>query len=189
MKSTLKRNLLYGLGLSLILLFISSFASYMSIKNLIQSSEMVRKSNQIIEKLNNVLSVVKDAETGQRGFLLTGQPVFLNPYHEAVGRLDAMINSLSSEISNTDVQQKNLVQLHEDLEKRMRILERNINEKKLCGSVSADDLLSGKKYMDDLRVVIANMQQEEQQILQSRAASLNRLASFTPSLIILSAFL
>jgi chemotaxis methyl-accepting protein methylase len=63
MNSTLKRNLLYGLGLSLILLFISSFASYISIKNLIQSSEMVRRSSQIIENLNNMLSVVKDAET------------------------------------------------------------------------------------------------------------------------------
>jgi len=189
MKLTLKRNLLYGLGLSLILLFISSFASYISIKNLIQSSEMVRRSNRTIETLNNVLSVVKDAETVQRGFLLTGDPVFLTPYHEATGKTGAVINLLSSELSNTDIQQKNLAQLRQDVENRMRLLERNINLKKLQGFVSSEDLLSGKKYMDDLRGVIANMEHEEQQILQTRTASLNRLASYTPSLIIFSALL
>lgn len=189
MKSTLKRNLLYGLGLSLILLFISSFASYISIRNLIESSEMVRRSNQTIEDLNNVLSVVKDAETAQRGFLLTADPVFLTPYHEANGKTEGMMNSLSSELSHTDIQQKNLAQLHDDVENRMRLLDRNINLKKLHESVSAEDLLSGKKYMDDLRGVITDMQHEEQQILQSRTASLNRLATYTPSLIILSALL
>ncbi len=189
MKLTLKRNLLYGLGLSLILLFISSFASYISIRNLIQSSEMVRRSNRTIETLNNVLSVVKDAETVQRGFLLTGDPVFLTPYHEATGKTEGIMNSLPSELSNTDIQQKNLAQLHEDVENRMRLLERNINIKKLQGFVSSEDLLSGKKYMDDLRLVIASMDHEEQQILQTRTASLNRLVSYTPSLIIFSALL
>jgi signal transduction histidine kinase/DNA-binding response OmpR family regulator/CHASE3 domain sensor protein len=189
MKSTLKRNLLYGLGLSLVLLFISSFASYISIRNLIESSDMVRKSNQIIEDLNDVLSVVKDAETGQRGFLLTADTVFLAPYNEAAARTSGIMNSLSSEITNTDIQQKNLAQLRYDIENRMRILDQNINEKKTHGTVSTDVFLSGKKYMDDLRVVIADMQHEEQQILQSRTASLNRLSNFTPSLIIFSALL
>ena len=189
MKSTLKRNLLYGLGLSLILLFISSFASYISIKNLIESSQMVRNSNKIIENLDNVLSVVKDAETSQRGFLLTGEPVFLGPYREATAKLDPMMTTLSKEISATAFQQKNMDQLHNDVENRMQLLERNINLKKIHGSVSAEDLLSGKKYMDDLRLVIANMRNEEQQILGSRTAVLNRLVSYTPSLIILTAFL
>jgi len=189
MKSTLKRNLIYGLGLSLILLFISSFASFYSIKNLIESSEMVRRSNQIIENLNNVLSVVKDAETGQRGFLLTGDPVFLSPYNDAKGRTTALVNALSEQITNTDIQKKNLEQLRFDIESRIQILDQNLKQKQQNGIVTKDDLLSGKKYMDDLRIVIAKMQTEEQQLLKARIDKLNRIAIFTPSLIIFSALL
>ena len=145
MKSTLKRNLLYGLGLSLILLFISSFASYINIKNLIESSQMVRNSNKIIENLDNVLSVVKDAETSQRGFLLTGEPVFLGPYREATAKLDPMMTTLSKEISATAFQQKNMDQLHNDVENRMQLLERNINLKKIHGYVSARGSAQWKK--------------------------------------------
>ena len=62
-----KRNLFYGLGISLVLLFVSALASYFSIKNLISHTQMVRESNQLIKNLDEVFSLVKDAETGQRG--------------------------------------------------------------------------------------------------------------------------
>ena len=61
-----KSNLIFGLGLSLVLLFISSLASYISIKNLIENEQLLRASNNRILSLNETLSVVKDAETGQR---------------------------------------------------------------------------------------------------------------------------
>ena len=189
MKSTIKRNLLYGLGLSLILLFISSFASYISIRNLIQSSELVRRSSTIIDNLNSILSVAKDAETGQRGFILTNNPSFLEPYNNAKGKATELFNSLSTEVSNNDLEKKDLENLKIDFEKRMEILEQNLKAKKQNGNVTTEELLSGKMYMDDIRLVISNMQKEEQQLLEARTASLNRLAAFTPSLIILAALL
>ncbi|MBP6377814.1 MAG: CHASE3 domain-containing protein, partial [Kaistella sp.] len=64
-----KNNLLYGLGLSMLVLLLSSTASFISIKNLIESSKMVKESNETIKNLNNVFSLLKDAETGQRGYL------------------------------------------------------------------------------------------------------------------------
>ncbi|WP_432710079.1 CHASE3 domain-containing protein, partial [Pedobacter sp.] len=72
MQKTLKKNLRVGLGLSLIVLFISSLASYVSISNLIRSSSLVAESNEVLSTLDSVISNVKDAETGQRGYLLTG---------------------------------------------------------------------------------------------------------------------
>ena len=66
-----KRNLLYGLGISLALLIITSVASFISIRNLINNAQLLRESNNTIFDINNTLSLVKDAETGQRGYLLT----------------------------------------------------------------------------------------------------------------------
>ena len=67
MKTTLKNNLRLGLGLSLIILFISSLASYTSISNLIKSTELVKHSDEVILSAEGVISTLKDAETGQRG--------------------------------------------------------------------------------------------------------------------------
>ena len=89
-----KRNLLFGLGLSLGLLLISSFASFFSIKNLIESSQMVRKSNTIIKDLDHLFSLVKDAETGQRGYLLTEDIAFLDPYTKAKEKISGALSVL-----------------------------------------------------------------------------------------------
>ena len=93
-----KKNLLFGLGLSLLLLFISSLASYISINNLINNSQMVRNSNKIIKDLDNLLSLVKDAETGQRGYLLTGNQAFLAPYTKAKENISHSIAALQPAI-------------------------------------------------------------------------------------------
>src|SRR5665213_1089425 len=175
MKSTMKRNLLYGLGLSLILLVISSLASFISIKNLIRSSEMVVHSKQTIDNLNGVLSIVKDAETGQRGFLLTGNTLFLEPYNNAVGKAGGIIDQISEQTSDNEFQQKNLAQLRIDVEQRMNGLAKNIRIKTQNGPVNPDDLLVGKKRMDEIRSIISTMQDEEQKLLETRISDLNKL--------------
>ncbi|HZX59515.1 MAG TPA: CHASE3 domain-containing protein, partial [Mucilaginibacter sp.] len=80
MKQRLNRNLRFGFGLSLLFLISISAASYISIHNLFESSDLVAHSNQVIQKLEYTISIMKDAETGQRGYLLTGNAVFLEPY-------------------------------------------------------------------------------------------------------------
>ena len=185
----MKRNLLFGLGLSLALLLISSTASYISITNLITSSRMVRESHQTIDNLNSFLSIVKDAETGQRGFILTGDPSFLTPYNEAKEKIAENFNTLMPEIGNSALQKENLERLRLDIEKRMEVLDENLKSKKINGTVSNVDLLKGKTYMDDVRSVIDSMQNEERRLLDVRTASLKSLASITPSLIILAALL
>lgn len=189
MKSTVKSNLRLGLGLSLVLLFISSFASYISIKNLIEGTQMVRNSNRIIDNVNSILSVTRDAETGQRGFLLTGNAAFLEPYNNAKGKSDAIFEELDRQTINEDSHKKNLVQLKLDVVNRMAILEQNLVKKRNNQIVSAEDLLRGKHFMDDLRETIALMRNEEARQLESRLANVNRLAKLTPPLIIFAALL
>jgi CHASE3 domain sensor protein len=59
-----------GFGISLLILIGSSVASYISINNLLTSAALVNHTNTVVQKLEQTLSVMKDAETGQRGFLL-----------------------------------------------------------------------------------------------------------------------
>ncbi|MDQ0477976.1 response regulator [Chryseobacterium sp. MDT2-18] len=184
-----KNNLLYGLGLSLLLLFISSMASFISIKNLIDSASMVKNSNRIIQDLDHVFSLVKDAETGQRGYLLSGDERFLEPYNNAKEKISEGINALSAEVTNTNRQTKNLEKLESSIITRVDILDRNLNHKKENKEVTPEQLLSGKKYMDEIRSIVTVMQKEEQAILKSRTEIMDKFASYTPWLIIVSAIL
>ena len=184
-----KNNLLYGLGLSLLLLLMSSVASYISIKNLIDSSGMVRESNETIKNINNVFSLVKDAETGQRGFLLSGDQAFLTPYNNAKAKIAQAVTELSSEITYSPQQAQNLEKLKVSVEARLMILDRNLNYKINNTDVTSEQLLAGKKHMDDIRATVEAMQTEEEAILQSRTESMNTFASYTPLLIIISALL
>ncbi|QDP84365.1 response regulator [Chryseobacterium sp. SNU WT5] len=186
---TFNKNLLYGLGISLVLLFISSFASYFSIKKLIDNSQMVRSSNVIIKDLDNLFSLMKDAETGQRGYLLTGDRAFLEPYTKAKEKISSGIDALSPKFENTAVQSKNFDKLKTNIEARLEILEKNLNERNKRNIVTTDQLLEGKKYMDDIRSTVTVMQLEEKNILADRTESMDKLASYAPFLIILSSLL
>ncbi|OWR13009.1 response regulator [Chryseobacterium sp. VAUSW3] len=185
-----KNNLLYGLGLSMLLLLISSTASFISIKNLIESSKMVRESNETIKNLGNVFSLVKDAETGQRGYLLSGDEAFLTPYNNAKAKIAQAITELKSEITPSLVQAQNLEHLRVNIESRLVILDQNLEHKRKANlEVTAEQLLSGKKHMDAIRATVGAMQTEEERLLQERTDTMNTFAAYTPFLIIASALL
>ena len=185
-----KNNLLYGLGISMLLLLLSSAASFISIKNLIASTKMVRESNATIQNLDNVFSLVKDAETSQRGYLLSGDEAFFTPYENAKAKIAQAITELNGDITHSPVQVKNLEQLKVNIEARVTILDRNLNYKRVSNQdVTAEQLLSGKKYMDATRATVGAMQTEEERTLQERTDTMNTFASYTPFLIIISALL
>lgn len=189
MNTSLKRNLRVGLGLSLTILFISSLASYISISNLIESSSLVSHSNTVISGVDEVISTLKDAETGQRGYLLTGNRDFLTPYNGAKEKALALLEDIDSETKENQSQQQNVKRLKQIIEKRLDVLENTIAIRARGGNVSVAELLQGKEYMDKARDLGRSMKEEESRILELRTDELNKLAGFTPMLIILAAFL
>lgn len=189
MKLSLKTNLRLGLGLSLILLILSSLASYISIRNLIKNADLVAHSNDVMNGLDNAISTLKDAETGQRGYLLTGNKVFLEPYNGAKDRVNQLYIKIKKETVDNDFQQQKIDSLKEILDTRLNIIETTIKIKEDGGSVGESALLDGKVYMDKVRRIIKEMQSEEKRILAFRTAEMNTFAGYTPLLIIFAAIL
>src|SRR3981189_1388077 len=103
----LLRNLQIGFGLSLLILVISSVASFSSIQNLLDSSKWVDHTDSVINELNMTLSSLKDAETGQRGFLLTDDTAFLRPYNGAHEKVLALADTVQRLTADNPVQQQN----------------------------------------------------------------------------------
>src|SRR4051794_32738151 len=99
-----KRNLLIGYGISILLLVISAMASYSSINSLLHAQEMVNHTNTIIKKLEEVISIAKDGETGQRGYLLTGQEEFLTPYNGSLDRASRTVDEIKLLVQDNPIQ-------------------------------------------------------------------------------------
>jgi len=189
MKLSLKTNLRIGLGISLVLLIISSVASYVSIKNLIKSADLVVESNNIINDVDNIVSALKDAETGQRGFLLTGNTVFLEPYNNSEGRTDSLFSKVMASTKDNAYEQQKLKELREVIEKRMEILVGTIQTKRNKGVVLENSLIEGKVYMDSARRIIREIKAEEKTSLAAKTKEMNTLAGFSPILIVIAAIL
>lgn len=82
------------LVLAALLLIIGMVFSIGSFNQLQISSDAHSANARVIDKANNLLSVLKDAETGQRGFLLTGDEAFLNPYLDAKNKIPNYLGEL-----------------------------------------------------------------------------------------------
>src|SRR5215213_5148622 len=105
MPNTFKRNVIIAFGFSLLLLLLSSIASYISIKNLIISAERVDHTNNVISQLDQINIMLQEAESNQRGYLLTGEQSFLNTYETDNKNIPELITSIKKFTGDNPSQQ------------------------------------------------------------------------------------
>jgi signal transduction histidine kinase/DNA-binding response OmpR family regulator/CHASE3 domain sensor protein len=181
------RNLQIGFGISLILLLASSTASYLSIKEQINNRTKVDHSRRVIATANKVLHDLQNAETGQRGFLLSGKDTFLEPYRKSLASLPQSLNRTKELVEDNPALSKVADTLKSLVESRLDILTNLINVKKQSGEVTLAHLEEGKQYMDSCRAVIARFVQAEEILLDKRAAELNKSSHYTSIFVVIAA--
>ncbi len=185
----LLRNLQIGFGLSLLILIISSVASYSSIQNLLENSRLVDHTDSVITKLEYVISTLKDLETGQRGYLLTGDTVYLQPYNGSGPKALGTVDSIRELTADNPVQQKNSEELRDVITHKINIVRGTIEQKMADNIYSVDDLKKGKGYMDRAREIVYRMSMVERELLTERTIKMKKFAGYTPVLIVVAAAL
>jgi PAS domain S-box-containing protein len=183
------RNLQIGYGISILMLVIVGFISYRTVHQLLDSNRAVQHSSLIIQKLEKTISVMKDAETGQRGFLLTTRQQFLEPYNGAYRQATGLVSEVALLTRDNPAQQRRLLDIQRILQQRMTILQALINKRRLGQAVTAADLEAGKSAMDALRLAISQAESGEQELLDQRIGLLNRYTVLAPSFIALAILL
>lgn len=189
MKRNYSKNLLIGFGLSLFILLASSAASFVSIQNLLTSVDLVNQTHLVMQDLERVISSLKDAETGQRGYLLTDDPEFLEDYHGAKENVLSLISSIDRRAKNNTNRQEDNQRLRNLAEKRLSMLQDGVNRKANNDPVSNSTQKEGKYVMDQIRNLINEMEQKEKLRMDMRMQQLSSSSAFTPLLIILACFL
>src|SRR5947208_13049203 len=138
------RNLRIGFGISLLILIASSLLSYYSIYNLKKKAGLVNHTNIVLQQSEKVISQLKDAETGQRGFLLTGSDFFLKPYFTATENISHSLDSLEKLTNDNPSQQKRCDSLRVLINKRLARLEKLIQTQRAGNLIDPLQLADGQ---------------------------------------------
>ena len=97
-----------GFILALVAVVVIGVVSYRSIDKLTETADLVEHTHKVIEGLEGMLSDLKDAETGQRGFLVTGDEHYLDPYNAGTVAVHQKIADVRKLTSDNPRQQRRL---------------------------------------------------------------------------------
>jgi signal transduction histidine kinase len=137
------------------------------------SRRLVAHTRDVLAAAQLTLSHLQDAETGQRGFLLTGDTAYLAPYHAATNAIRTDTSRLRALTRDNAVQQRRLDELGPAIAAKLVELDSTIRIARSTGRGAAVEHVRtgrGKRLMDDVRLHIARLQAEEERLLTLRQA-------------------
>ena len=159
---------------------------YLSTIQLANNIVSVARSYRVIIATNTLLLDLEDAETGQRGYVITGDPTFLAPYTIALTNTDGDFQTLKGLIQDSK-QQERLASMRPLIDEKLADLANSISLRKDQGfTVAQNDVLTknGKSIMDSIRKVVADMQTAESSLLQARMDERNQTVSAIRSVLL-----
>lgn len=187
MRITIGKKLAYGFGLALLILAIIGFISSRSTSQLFKTSRLMAHTYQVLEHLERVLSELQDAETGQRGYIITGEERYLGPYNAAIKIIEKEIKDVSELIVDNPGQQRRIKEIIPLIDSKFAELKETIDLRRTQGVDAALKIVitdKGKKIMDDIRKVIDRMENEENALLIKREEDMQNTAKTTKNVII-----
>lgn len=162
-----------ALGPALVLLVFAG-ATFGGLQRARESRQAVRHSRDAIDRATTTFSLLQDAETGQRGYLLTGSARYLEPYEHARRELAADTAALRRAIGDDTVQARRLDSLETLLQLKTSELAESIRLRRESGLAPALLLVEsgvGKATMDSIRALFGRMTTDERARLERNFAA------------------
>ena len=141
-------------------------------RNAAAAAREVDASWEVLRKSEEVLSLLRDAEIGQRGYLLVGRREYLEPYSSAAERVLPAIGELEALVQSDPDQKtraRNLRALTGEKMSELRVTIEMADAGNRPGALATVDTDLGKTRMDQIRKTVAELQREERAAIAARA--------------------
>ena len=148
---------------ALLILVVVTFLSYQDWSAFQRSAPQVQHSRALLQQIEQVLTSIRDAETGQRGFVLTGNPEYLEVYNHAAGALPSQLNGLRASVANEPDLRTRVATLSGLIDEKLGELKQTVVLRQNEGFKAALSLVEtnqGQHAMDDIRKIGADLQNE-----------------------------
>ena len=192
-QAALKRfGILAGFAVLLILLAGAAIVLRRQLLFQVANQDRVTHTRLVLSELKTTELLLKDAEIGQRGFLYTGDPKYLEPFDLAIAQVEAHIDSLAQLTADNPRQQARIPVLRSLLQTKLAELGQTIS---LYSSSRRDEaeamVLSDVGLLSVRRIdgLIADMEQEETTLESSQTVTLRRLIRVTIAFVYLASIL
>jgi CheY-like chemotaxis protein/signal transduction histidine kinase/CHASE3 domain sensor protein len=173
---------LIGFLLAVVAVVIIALLSFQSLQATTTSAASLTQSVQVLGRLEALLSTLTDAETGQRGFLLTGEESYLEPYTDAKDAFPDEIKATRALLANRPEQLRRLDAFESVANLKMTELESTVAARRAGKSDAAVALVRtdrGKIYMDRIRTAIEEMEVAERQVIAQRGGEAKNAATLS----------
>jgi len=154
--------------------------SYRNLRATSEASRLEKHTYLVILEFNRLLSSLKDAESGQRGFIITGNPKYLEPYNSALLTVKSHLATLRSLTKDNQDQQERLARIEPLIQTKLALLEETIRVRSALGFQEASDRIKadeGRRAMEALREQIDRAVKMEERLLGKRSILEKRFSS------------
>jgi PAS domain S-box-containing protein len=173
-------SVIAGFAVLLVVLLINTAITRQRLAVQDSNQAWVTHTQQVMLELTMVESLLKDAETGQRGFLYTGEPRYLDPYQNSLAQLAPHIDKLAELTADNPVQRPRIPELRGLVQRKFDELQLTINlyqagKREEARAVVLSD--RGKQIMDNLRSLTDQMRSDESVLETTRLEAVRRSTS------------
>ena len=163
--------LLATFALTLVISVSLALFSYRNLVDTREASRWEKHTYLVIGELANLSGSLKDAESGQRGFVITGNQRYLEPYYAALAAVQAHLAALHRLTRDNLDQQRRLAGIEPLIRTRLALMDATVWVRRRAGFASARDQImtdAGKRTMDSLRTEIGEAVRAEERLLRER---------------------
>ena len=182
-----ERKVRLGFAFALICLGVIAVVSYVSVVRLNAHSASVAHSYRVLSGLEVLLAAVTDSETAERGYVITGDENYLEPYRQSAQIIDRQTKLLRGLTADDRSQQQRLDSVEPLVSNRLADLRTVIELRKSRGFAAAQSAVlsgKGKQFHDRIRGLIDQMNGTEQSMLDARERLARRSSSIALAVIV-----
>ncbi|HVW67620.1 MAG TPA: response regulator [Steroidobacteraceae bacterium] len=178
----LPRGTFAGFAAAIVTVLLIAYFGYRSLDNEDQTAALTEHTLQVIQRTDQVLSSLKDAETGQRGFLLTGRESYLEPYNTARASIPGQLAELRRLVAANPQQRALMGQMERFAAEKLTELQQTIDLKRAGNPDGALTVVlsdRGKISMDHIREVASQLLEQDHATLAARSEAAHEASRLT----------
>ena len=178
-----------GFAAALIALGVNAYIAHDAVQDLLNNEAWVTHTYEVLREIETDVSLAKDVETGTRGYIITADRKFLEPYDKAKNKVQNKLEPLYSMVRDNPPQQKRVLELAALVDAKLRSANRQIVLVNAGKKAEAQRLVAtgeGKATMDAVRAKAAQMRSVEEELLKARALQTRRAGRNTNATILLA---
>src|SRR5579871_2843195 len=182
-----QRKIRLGFAFALTCLGVVGIISYVSVVRLSEHSAWVKHTQDVLGSLEMLMTGLTEAESAERGLVITGDDAYWDPFRRASEALDLNLRHLRALTADNAVQGLRLNQMEPLIAERISNLRAIIDLRKTQGFAAAQgEILAGKgkQFHDQIRALIDEMKGTEDALLEQRERKVAESSNVTRTVII-----